>query len=156
MFAGAGFSVYRPNGAESEERTWTGVNLEYVLNNWKNNTEHSGPGFGKVIVHTTILTTEEREELTLKYGFGYRLSWERQVDRDVLIPYYGLDFGGIYGPQGTKTHHSFQITPNAGLALYTNEHVSLTATGGYVLPLSESLEAQRGWSATIGLHLYLW
>ena len=156
MVSGAGLAVYRPDGSKAEHHTWTGVHLEYILGTWKNDVSDSGPGFGKVLINTSILSTEARDDLTIKYGFGYRVSWEDRTARHFLIPYYGLDFGGIYGPQGTQTHHSFQITPTAGIALMTTKSISLTAAGGYVLPLSESLEAQRGWSGNIGLNIHLW
>jgi len=156
LMPGVHGSIYLPNGAESEEQAWVGVTLEYVLSAWMMYNRKRGPSHGKVYLSTSLLRTDQRDELTLIYGFGTQLSFERNPSRTAFIPFFGFEMGGIYGPHGDGDLHSFQVTPQTGITLLATESVFLTVSGGYVIPLGANLEAQRGWRANAGLHLTLW
>ena len=58
----------------------------------------------------------------------FELSVERNPARRVLIPMYGLEAGGLVHED---LGYPFQVTPFAGLVIFAENEVSLSARGGY-------------------------
>ena len=156
MMPGAHFAFYRPDGASGTALQWLGISLEYVLNNWIIRDEKRGPSHGKVYLTTSLLRSDVRPELTLIYGMGTHLSFERNPSRDYLLPFFGFELGGIYSPHREGHLNRFQITPRTGINLYASESSFVSLSGGYLIPPFGGLEALRGWRADFGLHFTLW
>lgn len=156
VLPGAHFAVYQPNGADAEGHTWLGAIIEVVSYAWIIRNEGRGPSHGKVALQTALLQTEARDGLTLIYGATSQFSFERNPARKWLLPFFGFQLGGIFTPVGGGDRHSFQVTPQMGTYVYADEHTFLTLSGGYVVPFSDDIEAQRGYLASAGLHFTLW
>ena len=152
---GANYNVYFPNGANPDQDRLQGIDINYVLFTWDYKNERRGPSLGRVYAQSSLLKGENRDELTVKYGLGIDLSFERNPHRNFLIPIFGLEAGGLYAPHKKTTLHSYQVTPRAGLVLFHNEIIFLSVAGGYVIPFP-NLEELRGWDVKAGLHFTLW
>jgi hypothetical protein len=152
---GANYSLYLPNGSKADQKRLQGIDLNYVLYTWDYRNKRRGPSLGRVYLQSSLLESSNRDELTIKYGLGLDLSFERNPHRAFLIPIFGLETGGIYGPYQTTSLHSYQITPKLGLVLFHNEMVFMSVSGGYVIPFPD-LEEMRGWDLKAGLHFTLW
>ena len=152
---GANYNFYFPNGTNADQDRLQGIDINYVLFTWDYKNERRGPSLGRLYAHSSLLESENRNELTIKYGLGIDLSFERNPRRNFLLPIFGLEAGGLYGPHKKTNLHSYQITPRAGLVLFHNETVFLSIAGGYVIPFP-NLEEQRGWDVKAGLHFTLW
>ncbi len=130
-----------------------GVSLELAPITWVHRNQNRGPSHGRVYLTADLLSSTLPDAgLTLVYGAGFSLSIERNPQRRWLIPMYGAELGGIIQPQvGNK----FQLTPYAGLHLWSSRNVFVNLNAGYLIAPAE-LERLRGWKASLGIDLTLW
>ena len=155
FLVGANYNVYLPDGTKAEQKSLQGVDINYILHTWDYRNERRGPSLGRLYFQTSLLEGANRDELTVKYGFGIELSFERNPKRNFLVPIFGLETGGIYSPYKQSDLHSYHITPRMGLVLFHNQTLFLSLAGGYAIPFSH-LEELRGWDLKAGLHFTLW
>lgn len=155
FLTGANYNLYFPNGTKADQKRLQGVDINCILHAWNYKNQRRGPSLGRIYLQTSLLKSVNRDELTIKYGLGIDLSFERNPYRNFLIPIFGLEAGGIYGPYKNTELHSRQVTPRMGLVLFHNEMVFLSVAGGYVIPFP-NLEEMRGWDVKAGLHFTMW
>lgn len=129
LLPGVGYSIYSPRDAAST--VFHGLNLEVVVAAWIHRNDNRGPSHGRVYINAELLNaTGLHVPLMFAYSTGMSLSFERNPQRNWLIPHYGLEVGGI-------VHHDlgafFQTTPYAGLHLFSSPNVFLGARLGYRL-----------------------
>jgi hypothetical protein len=130
-----------------------GTTLELVVASWVHRNDNRGPSHGRVGVKVDLLSsTREGQPVAFMYAVGVDLSFERNPSRRFLIPFFGADVGGL---TQKNMGHRFQVTPRAGVYLWTNRNLFLTLAGGYMLVPGE-IETLRGWRANLGLNLTLW
>ena len=105
---------------------------------------------------TSLLSREKGGELSLVYGFGTQVSFEPDAKRKLIIPTFGIDIGGLYGLNKTVRSHSFQLTPQLGLLIYSSPRFTISSRVGYILPMVAALETQRGFIGSIGASVDIW
>lgn len=132
---------------------YRGVVMELVLIAWIRRNENMGPSHGRVYARAQILDSSQADApATLIYGLGLDLSIERNPRRRWLLPFFGLDVGGI---RQDSLGHRYQATPLIGVHLFASRNIQLRAATGYVI-VPEELETLSGWQATLGGNFTLW
>jgi hypothetical protein len=97
-------------------------------------------------------STAEATPVALGYGLGFSLSLERNPQRRWLIPFYGVDLGGLRQDDAPARFH---WTPQVGLHVWSSQNVFVNARAGYRL-MPGSLERWSGWYAGLGADVTVW
>jgi len=148
---GVGASGYFPR--DPDAGSFYGGSFRVSLLSWIHRSETPGPGYGRIYFGGELLASSESELSALfSYGVGFEVSIERNPTRRVLIPMYGLELGGlVHDELGSP----FQLTPFAGLELFGDADISLSARGGYrVVPAR--FERLSGAHIGLSLDAHLW
>jgi len=133
--------------------TMHGIGFEYVFVAWSHQNENRGPSHGHFRLNVDLLnSTKEDFDQALFYSLGLDLSFERNPKRSFLIPFFGLEFGGIYQ---SELGHMAQFNPEAGLYIWSGPNISAMVKAGYLLPTT-ALEELQGWRITAGFDFTLW
>lgn len=129
LLPGVGYSIFSPR--DSAKTVFHGLNLEVVVAAWIHRNDNRGPSHGRVYVNAELLNaTGINVPLMFAYSAGLSLSFERNPQRTWLIPYYGVELGGIVHD---RLGAYFQTTPYAGVHLFSNPNVFLGTRLGYRL-----------------------
>lgn len=129
LLPGVGYSIYAPRDPAST--VFHGLNLELVVAAWIHRNDNRGPSHGRIYLNTELLNaTGLNIPLMFAYSAGLSLSFERNPQRNWLIPHYGFEIGGILHQ---RTGAFFQTTPYAGVHLYSSPNVFLGTRLGYRL-----------------------
>src|SRR5262245_29462045 len=152
LMPGAQYSLYLPS-ARGAYGSFHGFSFELLLGAWIHQNDNRGPSHGRVYLNTDLLwSTADGVGKLLTYTLGVDLSFERNARREFLIPYYGLDLGGLYiGSIG----HVFAINPFVGLHALGTRNVFVNLTAGYLFP-TERLDDLAGWRFKVGVDFSLW
>ena len=149
---GVYYSFYRP-ADHASYGAFHGVSLELVPMAWIRRNENRGPSHGRVTLKVDLLdSTQSGVAMVLVYSAGLDMSIERNPLRRFLIPYFGVDVGGIVQKQ---IGHRFESMPHAGVYLWASRNTFISISAGYMIVPSQ-LDALRGWRASAGLNLTLW
>lgn len=128
LLPGVGYSGYFPRGNGLD--AFHGVAIELVVVSWIHRNDNRGPSHGRVYASSELLRDPGGGPLLFAYGFGTSLSFERNPTRSWLIPYYGIEFGGLVSkPLGGH----FQTTPHLGLHAYASPNLFVNLRVGYRL-----------------------
>lgn len=129
LLPGVGYSIYAPR--DNAKTIFHGLNLEVVIAAWIHRNDNRGPSHGRVYLNAELLNaTGINIPLMFAYSAGLSLSFERNPQRTWLIPYYGVEVGGIVH---NEIGSYFQTTPYAGIHLFSNPNVFLGTRLGYRL-----------------------
>ncbi len=152
LIPGMSYSVYAPVNA-AELGVFHGASIEYLLVSWVARNNNRGPSHGRVFVKFDLLHSSDPDvSESFFYTTGLHLSMERNPRRSFLIPYFGVEFGGMYNKQLGDVFH---FTPLGGVWLYSDRMNSVNATVGYLYP-GTRFEELRGWRASLGGTFSLW
>lgn len=148
---GLHFTNYIPS--DKSMGWYRGVGFEYLLVSWITLNDKRGPSHGKFFTRFDIMHSNNPEQsVAFHYSAGVHLSMERYPKREYLIPYFGIETGGMYNK---KYDHIFQFTPTLGMWLYADQTNSVTASVGWLLPM-DRFEDLYGMRASIGANVALW
>jgi hypothetical protein len=149
---GVGLGVYAPRDT-ANSGVWTGPEFELVLAAWVREHSDTGPALGRVYLKTEILSSSvATQPLGFGYGFGVSLSIEKDPKRHFLVPYFGIEIGGmVLGDTGSD----FRLVPIAGVHLWSARNVFVNLQGGYAtVPANmNNLSGPRG---SLGVDFTLW
>jgi len=149
---GAYFTTYFPN-ADETLGWYRGAAVEVAFYTWVHRNDNRGPSHGRAYIKGQILdSSEEDAPITFIYSLGAELSVERNPHRRFLLPFFGLDVGGI---SQDNLGQRFQVTPQLGVYVWYSRNIFITLIGGYVIAPTE-LETLRGWTAALGGNFTLW
>jgi hypothetical protein len=149
---GAGYSVFAPRDAAVGE-LFHGLSLEIVMAAWIHHNDNRGPSHGRVYINAELLNSDiEDTPLLFTYAAGLSLSFERNPERNWLIPYYCLELGGMIH---RELGGLFQATPHLGLHLFSNQNLFLGARVGYRLVPSR-IDSMAGVHAAITADFSIW
>ncbi len=152
LLPGVYLGAYFPSDEATYGR-YRGVVMELVLMAWIRRNENRGPSHGRVFVRGQILDSSRAGvPVTFIYGLGLDLSVERNPKRRWLLPFFGLEVGGLLQD---GLGHRFQTTPHVGVHLFASRNIYVRAAAGYLIAPRE-LETLRGWHSTIGGNLTFW
>ncbi len=151
LLPGGGYSVYTPR--DGSIGTFHGVTLEMLIAAWIHRTNNRGPSHGRLYVNAELTNSTRGESpIMFTYNFGTSLSFERNPTRLWLIPFYGVDLGGIIHDD-LGTH--FQTTPHAGVHVFSSPNLFVNVRGGYRLVPGE-LERLGGFHGAATLDFSVW
>jgi Putative Ig domain len=152
LLPGVGYSVYTPRGADGVG-SFHGLNLEVLVAAWIHRNDNRGPSLGRVYVNIELMRqTENSGPLLFTYSLGTTLSFERNPRRSFLIPFYGVEVGGIvHRDLGSR----FQATPYLGAHLYADRNVFVGARLGYRVVPSQ-IDELGGIHAAVNANVSVW
>jgi hypothetical protein len=146
------YSLWSPRAHEALG-TMQGVGMEVVPYAWIHRNANRGPSHGRITVRADLLhSNKDGVGLALLYAVGLDLSIERKPYRRWLIPFFGVDGGGVVT---ANDGHHFQSSPHLGIYLWTSRNVFVSVTGAYQI-VPARLDTLGGWRASAGLNLTLW
>jgi hypothetical protein len=146
---GASYSLYVPRGAD--EGVFHGPAFELLIGGWIHRNENRGPSHGRVYASVGLLqSTVDVDAVSAAIGFD--LSIERNPTRSYLIPFFGLEAGGLFR-QGAPS--IAQFTPSLGVHLITGRNLFLNISGGYLFPTAR-IDDLLGYTARASLNVSLW
>ena len=150
---GLAYTLYQPKISDSLG-LFSGIAVDYLIISNVNQTDnHSGPSHVQWYAKLNIMKSDRKEIGSMfMYTTGINLSFEKNPNRSFLIPFFGLEFGGMSQKQSGTT---VQFTPTVGLHLLAKKNIYLKVHGGYVYPIS-NFENMQGWTAQAGLNFALW
>lgn len=148
---GGGYNFFFPTASDSLG-TFRGFSPEFIIFNSINQNQNRGPSHVRISASISILQSDKEDiKNMLKYGVALNLSIERNPRRNFLIPYFGLEFGGLT----LNRFNTIQFTPVGGIFLFYNHHFVVSASGGYVYPLN-GFETLSGAFANATINFTLW
>ena len=151
VMPGGGYNFYFPSASDSLG-TFSGFSPEFLIYNYVRQNDGRGPSHLRWYGSISILQSDKAGIANmLKYGMGLNLSLERNPHRNFLIPYFGLEFGGL----NQEKFNTLQFTPMGGVFLYYNHRIIVSAYGGYVYPLKE-FEKLSGTFINATINFTLW
>lgn len=146
---GGSYSLYVPRG--EDEGVFHGPAFELLIGGWIHRNEDRGPSHGRVYASVGLLqSTVDVDAVSAALGFD--LSIERNPIRSYLIPFFGLEAGGLFR-QGAPS--IAQFTPSLGVHLITGRNLFLNVSGGYLFPTAR-IDDLLGYTARASLNVSLW
>ncbi len=149
---GAGYSFYAPKASDSLGR-FSGVVIEYLIWAGVRQNEDRGPSHTRLYTKINILKSDKNNVSDMfMYGAGLNFSFERNPKRSYLIPYFGIELGGI---SQRNIGSTFQMTPLLGVHLLARRNIFVNLHGGYVYPIND-FERLQGYFGQLGINFALW
>ncbi len=143
----------------ADTRTWGvfgGGGVEFLIAAWIHSNENRGPSHGRVVLNLEVLRPTRQSGAALQTSLGVDLSIERNPGRSFLVPFYGLDLG-VLVHRSLESSAVAHATPLVGVHLFSSRNVFLTASAGYMLPLSgRYFDELRAVRAALSADLSLW
>jgi hypothetical protein len=130
---GAGYSFYIPKSQDSLG-TFGGFAVEFLVYGKVAQNDNSGPSHIRTYAKLNLMSSSKAgvSDLFL-YGVGLDMSIERNPKRNFLIPYFGLELGGI---SQQKLGTSWQFTPILGVYVLSKQNLFINLQGGYMYPVN--------------------
>lgn len=127
LMPGLGYVVHFPQNTNLG--IFHGPSIEFVFYTQAED-RLQGPSHFRLYSRFNLLySTQDSIKGMLIYGIGGSFSFERVIYRKFMIPYFGLELGGV--SQSNVGGSAFQVTPILGLHLYSDENVSVNLYGAY-------------------------
>lgn len=149
---GLGYSLYTPKEADSTG-LFNGITVNYLLYSKMYQNNDPGPSIVRFYTKLSIMKSDEKEIKDLFcYSVGLSFSFEKNPKRSYLVPFFGLEFGGLSQSQWGTTG---QFTPTLGLHLASKRNLFLNLQGGYVYPIT-NFDILQGVYLEAGINFALW
>lgn len=149
---GLSYTFYQPKLFDSTGN-FSGVTIEYLIFAKAAQSDEPGPSHLRFYSKLNILKSDKGNINPLfMYTAGLDMSLEKNPKRLFMIPYFGLEFGGISQKQFGNT---LQFTPILGVHLLSRKNLFVNIHGGYIYAIS-NFEIYQGWFAQAGLNFSLW
>jgi len=149
---GLGYTYYQPKGVDSIGR-FSGVSIEYLIYAGSKQNDESGPSHVRFYAKLNILNSDKEDISSMfMYTMGLDLSLEKNPKREFLIPYFGLEFGGLSQKQ---LGGSLQFAPTLGVHILAKKNLFIGTRAGYVCSLSD-FETLQGWFGQATVNFVLW
>ncbi|MNJ83151.1 hypothetical protein D3C87_05660 [compost metagenome] len=150
---GIGYKVYTPKNS-AKLGVYQGIVTEFVIYAKAKNklSSQSGPARVKTYANLSILKSDQDSARNIfNVNFGLNLSFEGKCNRKYLIPYFGLEVGGLF----QRNYSSMQFTPVAGIQLFSNKRMIWTLQAGYNYTV-KYFEDYSGMQYSSTFNLLLW
>lgn len=149
---GLGYCVYQPKLSDSLG-VFSGLTIEYLIYGQVHKNDKPGPSHVRFYGKLNILPSSKEDVNSMfLYTLGLDLSLEKNPKRDYLVPYFGLEFGGISQKQlGTTA----QFTPTLGVHIVSKRNLFINIQAGYLYPFND-FEERQGWMLQAGANFALW
>ncbi len=151
---GAGYKMFVPKN-RSDLGTYHGFTTEFVIYARAKGSDSkywSGPGRIKTYGNLSIMGSDNAVARDIFFvNAGLNLSFESNIKRKFLIPYFGLEMGGLF----QRDFSSMHFTPVAGIQLLSTKRVIWSVQGGY-LYTTKRFDEYSGYSFSSTLNILLW
>ena len=152
LMPGATYSAWFPAGQETYG-TFHGPSFELLFAGWIHRTENRGPSHVRIYLDLGLLTgTRSEQSKAVQLAFGFDLSIERNPQRRMLIPYFGLEGGWLFQTQIGKPAF---FAPQVGLHLWSDRNLFVNVSGAYLFPTAK-VDQLRGFTGKLGFNASLW
>jgi hypothetical protein len=149
---GAAFDIYQPRNKDIGEFYGPSVEFVFYTRSKTSYSKRSGPSriksYGKIGI---LNSTFEGSSDLLMVSAGLNLSFEAKTDRNFLLPYFGLDLGGLYG----NSLRTFQFTPNLGVQFVSTDRIIWSGQAGYLYSIRD-FDQYSGYNFKTSLNVLLW
>jgi len=149
---GLGYHFYLP-ADQGNYAPFHGIDIQLSIVSFVHRNDNRGPSHGRFYLSARILhSTSKNLGPLFSYAAGMTLSMERNPQRNWLIPYYGLEVGGMTQPQMGGIFQSFVF---GGAHLFASRNLFVNLAAGYLLVPSDMAEL-AGFSAGANAEFSLW
>jgi len=149
---GLGYSYYQPKGADSTGK-FHGVAVNYLIYSKMYQNNKPGPSIVRFYAKFSIVKSDKSDISDLFcYSLGLSFSFEKNPKRGYLVPFFGLEFGGLSQSQFGTTG---QFTPTLGLHIVSKRNLFINLQGGYVYPITD-FDILQGMFLEVGINFALW
>lgn len=149
---GLGYTFYRPKGLDSTG-LFNGVAVNYLIYTKMYQNNKPGPSIVRFYTKFSIVKSDKSEISDLFcYSLGLSFSFEKNPQRNYLVPFFGLEFGGLSQKQFGTTG---QFTPTLGLHIVSRKNLFINLQGGYVYPVT-NFDILQGLFIETGINFALW
>ena len=149
---GLGYTFYSPKGSDSTG-IFNGIAVNYLIYAKMYQNNKPGPSHVRLYTKLSIVKSSEKDISDLFcYSFGLSFSFEKNPKRSYLVPFFGLEFGGLSQSQWGTTG---QFTPTLGLHLVSKRNLFINIQGGYVYPIT-NFDILQGLFLEAGVNFALW
>ena len=150
LMPGAGYSMFFPR--DTELGLMHGLSIEFVFFSQAER-KLRGPSHYRLYSRLNLLQSDKDTiNGAFLYGFGGNFSFESTVYRNFMIPYFGLELGGIHQSQ---VANSFQFSPQLGLHVVSTENISFNIFGAYTIA-TRSYDRLSGYHVGATLNVSFW
>ena len=133
---GLGYTFYSPKGSDSTG-VFNGIAVNYLIYAKMYQNNKPGPSHVRFYTKLSIVKSTEKDIKDLFcYSVGLSFSFEKNPKRSYLVPFFGLEFGGLSQSQWETTG---QFTPTLGLHLVSKRNLFVNLQGEYVYPITVSI-----------------
>lgn len=149
---GGGYRTYFQKG-QNPSQPYHGYMVDFVIYADGNvATYMKTPARMKFYSNLSILSSSRAEASDIfMLGVGANCAFEANISRKFLIPYFGAEVGGIF----EKNFSSMQITPVAGVQIYSNQKIIWSLQGGYLYSLKQ-FNDYSGYNISSSVNFLLW
>lgn len=149
---GAGYSYYHFDGSDSIG-SFSGITVDYLLYAKSHQNDDFGPSHVKVYTRLNMnKSTREGVTQMLIYNIGLQMSVEKNPKRNFMIPYFGIEMGGI---SHRKLGTTLAFYPIGGVHALATKNIYINLQGGYIYPLS-NIDLLHGYCAQATFNFALW
>ncbi len=149
---GVGYSYFAPKASDSLGN-FRGLVFEYLIWAGVRQNEDRGPSHTRIYAKINLMQSDKSGVSDMfMYGGGMNFSFERNPKRSYLIPYFGIELGGI---SQAKVGTTFQMTPLLGAHLIARRNIFVNLHGGYVYPVND-FDKLQGYFAQLGVNFSFW
>jgi hypothetical protein len=149
---GIGYKFYVPKNAQLG--VYHGLVTEFVFYARAKGrfSKRSGPARIKTYGNLTIMSSDQQEAKDIFCSSsGINLSFEGSTDRKYIIPFFGLEIGGLF-QRGFST---FQFTPVLGLQVISTKSILWNIQCGYQYT-NKRFDEYSGYTINSTFNVLLW
>ncbi len=150
---GVGYKTYIPKN-QSDLGIYHGVMTEFVIYARAKGiqSKSSGPARIKTYGNLSIMASDNAIAKDIFYAnLGLNLSFEGNTGRKYLIPYFGLEMGGLF----QRDFSTFQFSPVGGIQLLSTKTLLWNVQGGYQYT-TKKFDEYSGYTFSSTLNVLLW
>ncbi len=152
LVPGIGYGAFMPRDWD-EVGFFHGVTTEFTFYT-VTRPAYKGPGFFRFYGRFNLMQGLEQPDTDLfMFSLGSNMSFEREIKRKAMIPYFGIELGGI---NRTDVGGGFQFTPLLGLNLVATQHFNWYLQGGYTYATGDNFSTLSGGFANMGIAVMFW
>jgi hypothetical protein len=152
MVPGVGYGAYMPRDWQTAG-IFHGVTTEFTFYTL-NRPAYKGPAYLRTYGQFTLMQSTEGKGTNLfSYGAGICLSFEREIKRKAMVPYFGIEMGGMHR---TDAGGAFQFMPTLGINLIATKNVTWYLQGGYMYAANKNFNTLSGGMSNTGILVTFW
>ncbi|MCD4664524.1 MAG: hypothetical protein K8R68_04570 [Bacteroidales bacterium] len=149
---GLGYTFYYPKESDSTG-LFHGIAVNYLIYAKMYQNNKPGPSHVRFYSKFSIVKSDRSGINDLFcYSLGLSFSFEKNPKRAHLVPFFGLEFGGLSQSQWGTTG---QFTPTLGLHIISKRNLFINIQGGYVYPIT-NFDILQGLFLEAGVNFALW